>query len=224
MADDRDRWVQLVLGGDDPWVGHELPTAPPDLQGWGSEHPVHEQLVRLANPRRILEIGSWKGASAVHLARLAGPACSVLCVDTWLGSGEMFGVPSGDPQRGLRRYRGYPRVYDVFLANVAGCGVHQQVCPFPAPSALALRWLRDRGERFDLIYVDGSHDYDDVMDDLLGAWPLLASGGVLYGDDWSADWPGVGRAVERFQGDGRGAGPLVRRRDQFWWFDPWVSD
>lgn len=37
---------------------------------------------------------------------------------------------------------------------------------------------------FDLIYVDGSHLYDDVRNDLYEAWDVLNPGGMLLADDW----------------------------------------
>lgn len=37
---------------------------------------------------------------------------------------------------------------------------------------------------FDLIYVDGSHLYKDVKNDLYEAWRFLNEGGLLMIDDW----------------------------------------
>lgn len=36
---------------------------------------------------------------------------------------------------------------------------------------------------YDLIYVDGSHLYEDVRVDLFGAWDALDKGGILFLDD-----------------------------------------
>lgn len=38
--------------------------------------------------------------------------------------------------------------------------------------------------KFDLIYIDGSHDYKDVKNDLYKAWTFLKPGGLLLADDW----------------------------------------
>lgn len=37
---------------------------------------------------------------------------------------------------------------------------------------------------FDLIYVDGSHLYEDVKNDLYEAWKVLKPNGLLMADDW----------------------------------------
>ena len=41
--------------------------------------------------------------------------------------------------------------------------------------------------KFDLIYIDGSHDYADVKLDLFCAWTCLQDGGVLLTDDYLHD-------------------------------------
>ena len=48
----------------------------------------------------------------------------------------------------------------------------------------------------DFIYVDGDHDYLPAKNDLIAYWPLLRPGGILFGDDYSANWPGVQLAVQ----------------------------
>ena len=67
----------------------------------------------------------------------------------------------------------------------------------------ALGILREENAVFDFIYVDGSHQRDDVMIDCLGAWRLLREGGVMLMDDytWKPDNPDsmrVAPAVDTF--------------------------
>jgi len=45
-------------------------------------------------------------------------------------------------------------------------------------------WDENLTAEFDLIYVDGSHLYDDVKNDLEQAWHRLNKGGMLLIDDW----------------------------------------
>lgn len=44
-------------------------------------------------------------------------------------------------------------------------------------------WVENKS-KFDLIYVDGSHLYKDVKNDLYEAWEVLSDGGLLMADDW----------------------------------------
>lgn len=45
-------------------------------------------------------------------------------------------------------------------------------------------WKSNPTARFDLIYVDGSHKYEDVKNDLYCAWEMLNPDGLLLADDW----------------------------------------
>ena len=41
-----------------------------DLQGWGSKHVIFEYLLQKIKPNLIIELGTWKGASAIHMLNL----------------------------------------------------------------------------------------------------------------------------------------------------------
>merc|ERR1719375_2432487 len=70
------------------------------------------------------------------------------------------------------------------------------IVPLRLPSSIAARLLYQKGIRADLIYVDGSHDFEDVLGDLKRFKRLLTSCGRLVGDDFHID--PVRRAVELF--------------------------
>ena len=47
-------------------------------------------------------------------------------------------------------------------------------------------WIEndDQEPRFDVIYIDGSHLYIDVVNDLYQGWKYLKPGGIMMADDW----------------------------------------
>lgn len=53
---------------------------------------------------------------------------------------------------------------------------------------------------FDIIYIDASHDYESVKNDLTIWLPKLKKGGVICGDDYILGWPGVIQAVDEIFG------------------------
>ncbi len=96
----------------------------------------------------------------------------------------------------LRLVNGYPQFYQQFLANMVHMHLDDVVVPFPTTSVIGGRFLRDHGYSAEIVYVDGSHEYDDALADLELYWQIVAPGGALVGDDiWIDD---VRRAVERF--------------------------
>ena len=195
--------VRDLIHATDPYQGLTLGDYSPDLHGWGSEHPIFGALLADLRPRRILEVGTWKGASALHMAdlavRLGLTDCEICCVDTWLGALE-FWTDHGDPLRygSLNLVNGYPSVYYTFLKNVAAHHATQAVTPFPVTSAIAARFFAHHKIAFDLIYIDASHDTPDVLADLQAFWPLLSPEGILFGDDYN--WPSAASAVDDFAG------------------------
>lgn len=52
---------------------------------------------------------------------------------------------------------------------------------------------------FDILYIDASHDYKSVKNDIENWLPKVKTGGYICGDDYSVKWPGVIAAVnEKF--------------------------
>jgi hypothetical protein len=165
-----------------------------DLQGWNSDAPIFEKWIGQINPEVIIEVGTWKGRSALRMAGLCD--ATIYCCDTWLGGiDHALGESEYDQQP-----RKWPfRVFSNFGANVIHAGFADRIIPVPQPSINAARWLSAKGITAPLIYVDASHEYVDVCQDLCAYWKLLRPGGVMFGDDYNdQNNPGVQRAVNWF--------------------------
>lgn len=192
--------VMAALHEVSPYVGFDARRHRPDVQGWGSDDPVFRALIAELRPNLIVEVGSWKGASAIHMAGLCrefGLTTRIVCVDTWLGSSEHVLGRRPGWRSSLRPRNGYPQLYFTFLANVVRAGHADRIVPFANTSDTAAAVLAEKGLRPELIYIDAAHDEAAVWRDLSNYWPLLAPGGVLLGDDF-ANYPGVRRAAMRF--------------------------
>jgi predicted O-methyltransferase YrrM len=159
-------------------------------------------LIQEARPKRILEIGSWQGFSAIAFleeSRSLGIQAEITCVDTWLGSIEHWLDKKPGSEWSLAAMNvknGEPTFIEDFRKNVREAGFAGQVTTLRAPSEVGLRYLSKLKKSFDLIFIDGDHSYAAVASDLRLSKKLLAKGGTLSGDDWN--WPGVRRAVMRF--------------------------
>jgi hypothetical protein len=188
-----------------PYIGFKLSEYPLALDGWHSEDPIFKEIINEIKPKLIIEVGTWKGASAIYMAsylREIGLNSKILCIDTWLGSVDFWG-DQDDPEKymGLSLVNGYPTVYYQFLANVLHKGLQDYIIPFPQTSLEAWRWLELNEIKADLCYIDASHNQDDVYNDLNNYWDILNPGGALYGDDYDQYWPTVKSAVDDFVAD-----------------------
>lgn len=182
-----------------------------DLQGWNSDHPIFDQLCAEHQPKIIVEVGSWKGRSAMHFAK-AAPEATIFCVDTWLGGIDHFLSELPQDDRKLDRL-GNPRLYELFLRNFIGKPEAAHIHPIRQTSVNAAKALRHHGVLADLIYIDGSHEYEDVYADLCAYYPLLAAGGRIFGDDFRGFY-GLHIAVHRFACE---RGLRVQEVDQNFW-------
>lgn len=148
----------------------------------------------------IMEIGSFAGGSATIFAP---HACKLLCVDTWAGSGK-----DGDEMAPI-----YAEVdpFSTFLKNreLMPCKPEYHVRTTDPDS---LPDFLKPGMSFDLIFIDGAHDYDSVVADIAVARTHIAQGGIICGHDFTM-FDGVTKAVLDF-GDEVGK---VNACGTVWW-------
>lgn len=187
----------FIWGDGNPYDRLPRLVSPRGTEGWYSDHPVFEELIRDRRPRRLAEVGSLRGASAIHIAEMLrkhGVEGELTCVDTFLGSREHF----FDNFRHEMLDAGRFHFLDEFLGNVLQAGCADLVTPFPQSSTVAARIFLEAGRKFDFVYLDASHEYKDVLNDLREWWPLVDEGGVLVGDDFEHPWFDVIRAAMEF--------------------------
>lgn len=130
---------------------------------------------RDANPV-IVEIGSWKGRSTIAMALALRRA----------GRGTLFAI---DPHLGVSSSPS--DTMPEFLSNLNNAGVADLVEPIRTFSREPLERFADRSVSF--LFLDGSHDYDEVVRDIAAWEPKMAENAVIAFDD--ADWPGVNQAI-----------------------------
>ena len=127
----------------------------------------------------MLEIGSWEGRSAVFFLRFL-PQAHITCVDPFTGS------PAFHP--GNAAYAEIAKAAHFrFDQNTAEFG--DRVEKIVQRSVPALDQLGQQGRKFDVIYIDGSHEEIDVLADSALAWPLLQEGGIMIWDDYEFTHP-----------------------------------
>lgn len=190
---------------------------PLDLQGWHSDDPVFEKLIIEVKPKTIIEVGTWKGGSAINMANICKKnqlETKIYCVDTWLGALEFWCALNDTAERDLMLKNGYPSIYYQFLSNVIHTNNQDVILPVPITSTIASKYFKFFNIKADLIYVDGSHDYEDVLSDIKNYMPLLNDGGIMFGDDYGGCWMEVVQAVKEYFG----SSPSLSEVGGFWFY------
>lgn len=191
--------VLTALNLSDIWEEITVSVNSSDLQGWNSDHRFLLEAVAKFESPCIVEVGVWKGASVVTMARELKRLWSdgvVIAVDTFLGSTEHY--RNLDFRASLRIQSGYPRLFDTFLGNMASEDVLDYVVPIPLDSVNAAHLLSECNVRPQVVHIDAGHDYESVSKDLNLWFGLLEPGGVVICDDYTSSWPGVTAAVDEF--------------------------
>ena len=169
-----------------PWRFGE----PPDAWLYPHVAAKLDELIRKHNVRTVLEIGTCYGASAIFFAQRVD---RVACVDTW-----------GDiPEHGLIN------TYGAFVDNIRASGLIKLMRWVVGNSHKFQTSQRARG-KYDLVYLDAGHTYEDVKQDIEMYGPMAAK--VLCGD-YDVELPsvaGVIRAVDELVPDRQTHGRL-------WW-------
>jgi hypothetical protein len=169
----------------DFWSTLDRSALQPDEHSMFGDAEVFDWLIATVRPEEIIEIGSWKGHSANHMAdrcREAGLNSRIVCVDTWLGGPEHW-LLEGSIET-LHRKNGRPMIYDRFLGNTIARGNEGHIFPLSADSYAASEILKHLKFKADLIFVDAGHDPQSVTNDIMRYYPLLSETGVMWGDDY----------------------------------------
>ena len=155
---------------------------------WDSAKNVWDSLIPQIRPRKVLEFGSFEGASACYLIRACAKDApfEIHCVDTWEGGIEH--KTNGVPMQAVEsRFHHNTKLACASVAHPVKLMVHKGFSHLCLAQLLA----ETRGNYFDLVYIDGSHQAPDVLADAVLGFQLLAVGGWMIFDDylWAEDLP-----------------------------------
>ena len=151
----------------------------------------------------MVEIGSYLGKSTVLMGQVAMEAGGL--------------VHAIDPHEGEITSPQGPQVhtsptYERFLKNVAWGGVEAVVKPIRQKS-FEVDWKEPIG----YLFIDGLHDYTNVMRDYVCFSHWVEKGGGIAFHDYKTDFPGVTKLVDELLERGvvekiAGAGSLIVTR------------
>jgi hypothetical protein len=167
------------------------------IEGWFTYPHFYQQLVKQAkSDYHFVEVGTWKGKSAAFMAVEiinSGKNIKFDCVDTWNGSIEHHDINSPFYEPLLLIKDG---LYNQFLENINP--VKNLINPIRSTSFAASELYNDK--TLNCVFIDASHEYQDVYSDIKNWMPKIKKGGILAGHDFS--YGPVREALKDALGDG----------------------
>jgi hypothetical protein len=142
------------------------------VEGWLTEAQARrlwDAAARLRPGAQVVEIGSYRGRSAIVLAKAVGEGVRVHAIDPHAGNDRGPLEIHGRPEEGEGDHA-------VFVRNLDAAGVTSLVRHVRLPSASAHGAVE--GD-VDLLYVDGAHRYAPALDDLRTWGDRVAPGGTM---------------------------------------------
>ncbi len=165
-------------------------------EGWADQNipfvsPLLRDFAASRGSIRYMEIGAYEGRNLAFMDWLLPARLDVTVIDPWF-------------DEALNPEEKYHAVEPRFARNTAKLNfpnltTHKGFSTYELPKML------ERGETYDLIYIDGSHTAWAVGVDLAYCAALLEVGGMMVLDDyWHQEseigGPGVKQAVDHFHG------------------------
>ena len=147
---------------------------------------------RSAKPLKILEIGSWAGASAVTWASAIqkhnNGLGQVFCVDSWQSIKTNLTNQEGWDLH-MDNLLKNDFIYQMFIHNIQYSGCSSIVTALRGNSKDIVPNFGHNS--FDIIYIDAGHDYESVKNDIKNSKPNLIISGILCGDDFELEFSKV---------------------------------
>jgi hypothetical protein len=169
------------------------PNVPKDDHGWfgGGNTSVLEYFLN-SNTKTVIELGSWLGSSTRFILDKA-PNANVIAIDHWSNNISNYGNggstdTSKDP--------GIEKIYTLWETFLVNCWDYKdRLYPVRAYTHEGLNYLKQYNIIADVIYIDASHSYDDVLSDITLSKKLWPKAQII-GDDYT--WESVKRAVHDY--------------------------
>lgn len=169
----------------------EKPNVPTDDHGWFINGSTLGKFVSPQN-KVVVELGSWLGSSTRFILQHAINA-KVIAIDHWSNDIKDYGNggstdASSDP--GIEKIG---TLWETFLVN---CWDYKdRLYPVRAYTQDGLKKLKDYDIVADVVYIDASHSYEDVLADITLSRELWPNAQIV-GDDYA--WESVRRAVHEY--------------------------
>jgi predicted O-methyltransferase YrrM len=128
-------------------------------------------------PIKYLEIGAFYGANILSVAGTYGlhDNSKLYCVDPWE---DYEDYPEYKTQQSF--------IFDTFIKNIDNSGIRDKIIVNRGYSSDIVPTFEDKF--FDIIYIDGNHEPEYVLEDAVLCFRKLKTDGIMIFDDYG--WGG----------------------------------
>lgn len=182
---------------------------------WTDFYPIYDEAVATAPPGSILiEIGSMWGKSACYLAeaaKLADKQLKVYCIDPW-GARPENNPGMFDPEHGAKGHiepQVHAEHHNSLFETFAYFVERTRLSPDPLrvmrmeslEAAEFFKGIPNGADNIHFCFLDDDHSYDYVIQELRVWTPLIRTGGIIAGHDFTEEFSGVIKATGEYFGE-----------------------
>ena len=141
---------------------------------WNTYVPLHYK----NKPIKYLEIGAFHGANVISVADSYGlhNDSKLYCIDPWINYDEYPEYKENNKQENN---------YKTFMNNINNNNIKDKTVVLRGFSNVEIPKLEDNS--FDIIFIDGNHEPEYVLEDAVLSFPKLKVGGYMIFDDYEWD-------------------------------------
>ena len=162
-------------------------------------HTSYEELLflyrtvkSLPEDAKVLEIGSYRGRSAAAMGfAVKNTTKKLYCLDLWGDYSSLLDNPIETDQLKNQLDTTNYAVLQNFLENTDLFGA--SICHLRGKTSDFRNIFS--ANSFDMIFIDGAHDYENVCYDIDTAFMIIKQGGIICGHDYHRGGIGVIQAV-----------------------------
>ena len=143
---------------------------------------IWTQILNQTKPKKILEIGSYEGASTCYLIdtlSLHHDAFEINAIDTWDG-----GIEHKEMKINMKLVEERFKKNTSLAIKKSKKSIELITHKAKSINALSKLIISKQSNYFDFIYIDGSHMASDVLSDAILSFELLKINGIMGFDDY----------------------------------------
>ena len=152
------------------------------IDGWFNHQAAYDYLLaNMPEDGTFVELGAWLGKSSAYLCDKATHQ-EITIIDSFKGTAEYI-----DSYYKLAKTND---IYELFLENMGD----RKYNVIKGTSKVAAKMFLK--ESLDVVFIDLTHTYEAVKEDIKLWLPKVKKGGFIAGDDYHEHWKGVIQAVD----------------------------